>query len=210
MKFIIKVLYLYYKAIFQIFKELFNNNSKYDEYIKKQEQIHLDNIRRYKEDNQFKTPTPPLVRKIEEKTIDNKLHYKKKTYLTTKNELKLYKILLDICTKYSLVLFTQVVLYEIIEINYKPYSKNYTKYFNKIRSKSIDFVIADKETTRIRLCIELDDFSHKQKKRIDRDEFINTLFKDLEINLLRLPVTKDYDINKIESKIRSTCTDIYY
>ena len=210
MKFVIKLLYLYYNIIIQIFNKLFNKNSKYEEYIKKQEQIHLDNIRRYKEDNKFKTSPPALAKKYEYKTIENKLHYKKKTYLTTKNELKLYKILLDICTKYNLILFTQVVLYEIIEINDKPYSKNYTKYFNKIRSKSIDFVIADKETTRIRLCIELDDFSHKQKKRIDRDEFINTLFKDLDINLLRLPVTNYYDINKIESKIRSTCTDIYY
>jgi len=210
MKFIIKVIYLYYKTIFEIFKGLFNNNSKYDEYIKKQEQIHLDNIRRYKEDNSFKTPSPPLVKKTEQKTIENKLHYKKKIYLTTKNELKLYKILLDICTKYNLILFTQVVLYEIIEINDKPYSKNYTKYFNKIRSKSIDFVIADKETTRILLCIELDDPTHRKKKRIEKDEFIDTLFKDLQIDLLRIETSNEYNINEIESKIRSTCTDIYY
>ena len=179
-------------------------------YIKKQEQIHLDNIKRYKEDSQCITSPHPIIKKYDNKISENKLHYKKKTYLTTKNELKLYNILMDICDKYNLTVFTQVVLYELIEINDKPYSKNHSKYFNKIRSKSIDFVIADKKTTKIRLCIELDDFSHKQKKRKNRDEFINTLFKDLDINLLRLPVTNFYDINKIESTIRSTCTDIYY
>ena len=185
----------------------------------RQNEIHLENMKRYKEENK-NTPKKPIIIEIKEtfkKITDIKpikkeetQHYKKKTYLTTKTELELYKILLGICEKYKLALFTQVALYEIVTVDEKPYSKEYTKYFNSIRAKSIDFVIADKETTKIRLCIELDDPTHKKKKRIERDEFVNKLFEDLQIDLLRIKTSNEYNTNEIESRIRSTCTDIYY
>lgn len=183
----------------------------------KQQEIHLENIKKFREENkkEDKKITKEIKNNIEKfiktkETKEIKQHYKKKLYLTTKTELEIYKILLEICTKYNLILFTQVVLYEIVQVNEKPFTREYAKYFNKICSKSIDFVIADKETTRIRLCIELDDPTHKKKKRIQRDEFIDKLFEDLQIDLLRIKTCNEYNINQIESKIRSTCTDIYY
>lgn len=183
----------------------------------KQQKIHLENIKRFREENkkEDKKITKEIKNNIEKfiktkETKEIKQHYKKKIYLTTKTELEMYKILLEICTKYNLILFTQVVLYEIVQVNEKPFTREHAKYFNKICSKSIDFVIADKETTRIRLCIELDDPTHKKKKRIQRDEFIDKLFEDLQIDLLRIKTCNEYNINQIESKIRSTCTDIYY
>lgn len=183
----------------------------------KQQKIHLENIKRFREENkkEDKKITKEIKNNIEKfiktkETKEIKQHYKKKLYLTTKTELEMYKILLEICTKYNLILFTQVVLYEIVQVNEKPFTREHAKYFNKICSKSIDFVIADKETTRIRLCIELDDPTHKKKKRIQRDEFIDKLFEDLQIDLLRIKTCNEYNINQIESKIRSTCTDIYY
>ena len=183
----------------------------------KQQEIHLENIKRFREENkkEDKKITKGIKNNIEKfiktkETKEIKQHYKKNLYLTTKTELEMYKILLEICTKYNLILFTQVVLYEIVQVNEKPFTREHAKYFNKICSKSIDFVIADKETTRIRLCIELDDPTHKKKKRIQRDEFIDKLFEDLQIDLLRIKTCNEYNINQIESKIRSTCTDIYY
>lgn len=183
----------------------------------KQQEIHLENIKKFREENkkEDKKITKEIKNNIEKfiktkETKEIKQHYKKKLYLTTKTELEMYKILLEICTKYNLILFTQVVLYEIVQVNEKPFTREHAKYFNKICSKSIDFVIADKETTRIRLCIELDDPTHKKKKRIQRDEFIDKLFEDLQIDLLRIKTCNEYNINQIESKIRSTCTDIYY
>ena len=137
----------------------------------KQQEIHLENIKKFREENkkEDKKITKEIKNNIEKfiktkETKEIKQHYKKKLYLTTKTELEIYKILLEICTKYNLILFTQVVLYEIVQVNEKPFTREYAKYFNKICSKSIDFVIADKETTRIRLCIELDDPTHKKKK----------------------------------------------
>ena len=135
-------------------------------------------------------------------------YYRKKRYITTQNELNMYRKLLNICKKYNLILLTQVALYEIIEVNLPKDNKDYIKYFNKIKSKTIDFVIVDEDTTRMRLCIELDDYTHNYKNRIIRDEFINNLFKDLDISILR--ITSKQDIEELEKYIKIICTDEVY
>ncbi len=122
--------------------------------------------------------------------------YEKKEYLLTQTELKFYKLLKNITDKLELSLFIQVSLYEIIK------NKNF-KDFNKIKSKSIDFVITEKNC-KIKLCIELDDKTHNNKKRLERDHFINKLFNDLNIELLRIKVENYYNIEKLEQKIKES------
>ena len=122
--------------------------------------------------------------------------YTKKEYLLTQNELKFYKLLKQITDKLDLTLFCQVAMYEII--NCKDY-----KDFNKIKSKSIDFVITEKNC-KIKMCIELDDNTHKKDKRIERDNFVNKLFKETGIKLIRIPVQNYYNIEELEQKIKDS------
>lgn len=122
--------------------------------------------------------------------------YAKKDYLLTQTELKFYKLLKQITDKLNLVICPQVTLYEIVNI------KDY-KGFSKIQSKSIDFVIAE-PNLKIKLCIELDDYTHKRGKRIKRDEFINKLFNDLEIKLIRVPVQNYYNLEELKNKIKES------
>ena len=67
--------------------------------------------------------------------------------------------------------------------------------FNKIRSKHIDFALADEDTNIIAL-IELDDKSHERPDRIERDEFVNAVLKNTGYVLLRtygeLDVIEDF------------------
>lgn len=138
--------------------------------------------------------------KQEENKIENIVNYSslysKKEYLLTQEELKLYKLLKDICKNNNLNLFCQVSLYELVK------AKEY-KDFNKIKAKTIDYVIAD-TNCKIKLCIELDDTTHIRQDRIERDKFINELFKELDIKLLRIPVQKWYNIQQIEEKIKES------
>lgn len=133
----------------------------------------------------------PKQEKIENEDLSSL--YEKKTYLLTQNELKFYKLLKNITDKNNLNLFSQVALYEIIKY------KN-IKDFNKIKSKTIDFVITD-SNCKIKLCIELDDPTHIKENRQKRDEFINKLFKDLDIKLLRIPTQNYYNIKELEKYI---------
>lgn len=112
----------------------------------------------------------------------------------TSDELKFYKLLKPIVNRNELNLFTQVALYEIVK------AKD-IKDFNKIKSKSIDFVITDLNC-KIKICIELDDASHLKDSRQKRDIFIETLFNDLGIKLLRIPVQSYYDLTTLEAKIK--------
>lgn len=125
--------------------------------------------------------------------------YIKKDYLLTKEELKFYKLLKTIVQNMGYSLFCQVSLYEIVK------AKEF-KNFNKIKSKSIDFVIAQ-ENCKILMCIELDDTTHYKQSRIQRDDFLNKLFQDLEIKLLRIPVQNFYNMEEIGRKIKK-CIDL--
>lgn len=131
-----------------------------------------------------------------ESEINYNDYYIKKDYLLTTNELKFYKLLKQITDKLGYSLFCQVSLYQILR------NKSY-KDFNKIKSKSIDFVITEKNC-KILLCIELDDASHEKEKRIERDNFIQKLFEDLEIKLLRIPVQSFYNMDELETKIKES------
>ena len=131
--------------------------------------------------------------KEEEKNINYKDLYIKKDYIMTEQEYKFYRLLKNYTSKNNLNLFAQVSLYAIV--NSKYYSD-----FNKIKSKSIDFVITD-VNRKIKLCIELDDYTHIKEERRKRDNFIDKLFEELEIKMLRIPVQNYYNMTDIERKI---------
>lgn len=122
--------------------------------------------------------------------------FEKKEYLLTPTELKFYKLLKSITDELGYTLFSQIALYEIVNC------KNF-KTFNRIKSKTIDFVITEKNC-KIKLCIELDDKTHNTNKRIERDNFINDMFKELNIKLLRVPVQNFYNMEELKQKIQES------
>ena len=142
--------------------------------------------------------------------IDYKKYYRPKRYVITKNELNFYTALLEVAKELDLIVFSQVSLYNILETKSNLDYKTKTIFFNKIASKSIDFVLVDKKNCRIKLCIELDDNTHKKEKRIERDNFINKLFKDLEIDLLRYPLYNIYYKDTLKKRIQENIKDHYY
>lgn len=120
--------------------------------------------------------------------------YTKKEYIMTSEELKFYKLLKSITNKYNLIIFTQVSLYAIIK-------SNNIKDFNKIKSKSIDYVITD-NNGKIKFCIELDDETHLKENRQERDIFVNELLNQIGIILIRIPKQNYYNLQEIEEKIK--------
>lgn len=149
-------------------------------------------------------------KQVNEKTetleeINYKTIYKPKRYIITLTELNFYNILLEIAKELDLILFSQVSLYNIIETKYNNQSA-----FNKIKSKTIDFVLVDKNNCRIKLCIELDDYTHKRYDRIERDKFINKLFSDLEIDLIRFKASNYYNKEALKKRIQESIHEHYY
>ena len=125
-------------------------------------------------------------------------NYKIKEEFITENELKLYKVLKKVAYELKLDIFTQVALNRILEIYYR---RKQQQLRNRIDRKSIDFVLYDEKTKKIVCCIELDDSTHEREERIERDLFLDKIFKDT-IKLIRIKVQNYYDYNKILNMIK--------
>ncbi len=63
---------------------------------------------------------------------------------------------------------------------------------NKIKSRHIDFLICDRESTKPLLAIELDGYSHNNYNRIKRDDFVDSAYKDIRLPVERLRVACDF------------------
>lgn len=116
----------------------------------------------------------------------------------TDNEKKLYKCLIGAVAeirktlneKYTI--FTQVALNRIIDVN----NNRESKLWEDIRDRSIDFVIYDEKREEIKCCIELNDETHKEEKRIDRDNMIAKALKN-NIDLIFIERKDFYNIKEI-------------
>ena len=140
-----------------------------------------------------------IIYKIKKNNIETGIeynNYKSKEKLMTETEYKFYKLINNIAQKQNLIVFTQVALNQIIKAN------TYRE-LKKIGGKSIDFVLIDKERN-IKLCIELDDYTHKQEKRKKRDMYINNIFFATDIKLLRIPTNQAFVYERIEKIIKES------
>ena len=73
---------------------------------------------------------------------------------------------------------------------------------NKIDRKHVDFLLCDPGTMRPLLGIELDDTSHQQKKRQDRDIFVDQVFAAAGLPLQRVPVRASYNVRELSAVLR--------
>lgn len=97
-------------------------------------------------------------------------------YLLTKNELAQYKKLKEIADARGFVICPKVRLFDIIEP--KRDHPKYKTLMYKIQAKHVDFVVCDNDM-HVKAIIELDDNSHNQKKRMERDSFVDLILQSV-------------------------------
>ena len=127
-------------------------------------------------------------------------HYTRRQNLLTPEELRFYMVLSE-CINNRAIIFVQIRLADIFAVKKNIDKKEYHGKLNRITSKSIDFVICEKETLKILFAIELDDKSHERESRKQRDAFVNKLFADNELPLIRIPTRKNYSEVSIKEQI---------
>lgn len=128
---------------------------------------------------------------------NNIIKYLIKKNPMTDTEIKFVKELKKITDINNLIILPQVQLQSIF---YTINNKDITS-FNKIKCKSIDFAIVDSDYN-YKLFIELDDYTHNRKNRIQRDQFINELFKTYNLKLKRIKVQNNYNIENLKNIIK--------
>ena len=131
------------------------------------------------------------------KTIST--NYTTKKLIMTKTETQFYKLLQNAITENNLniLIFPQINLENIIQAKNNDFAAR-----NRIKSRSIDYTIVSNDTLKVLCCIELDDYTHNTYKRINRDSFINQIFQEVNIKLIRVTVSSSYNIEQIISQIK--------
>ena len=125
--------------------------------------------------------------------------------LLTKAEMNFYKILKDVVDNDKQIICPKVRMIDVLWT--KTYRvENKLTFINKVNRKHFDFVICDKETLKPLMAIELDDKSHEEEARKERDEFVDALFTDLKFKVIHIPVQYMYNTNEIKEKIAITQT----
>lgn len=139
--------------------------------------------KRYKNDNQYEE------KEHQEETITNYKNRYQRKYLLTKNEWYEYRKLKQFAEQKNLQVCPKVRLLDLIEP--RRGDPKYKTLFYKIQAKHVDFVICD-QNLYVKAIIELDDNSHNQNDRQERDDFVDTILKDVGYLMIRTrSITED-------------------
>lgn len=109
-------------------------------------------------------------------------NYKRKDFLITRAEHEFFDILVEVVGNQYYV-FPQIHLCDILDN--KVVGQNWKSAFRHINEKSVDYVICDKAYIKPLLAIELDDRTHEQEKRKERDGEVERILNDAQLPLLR-------------------------
>lgn len=127
------------------------------------------------------------LKELEEKDVSNPnyyLPYKIKSTIMSEHERLLFcNLRVVLSPNYDV--YPQVNLDKIFCVERQRAYKYYLGWLRKINQKSVDFLVIKKDNQSPVFAIELDDSSHKNEDRIDRDKFIGELFKRNNFPLVR-------------------------
>ena len=97
-------------------------------------------------------------------------------------------------------LFGKIRIADLVVVAPEVARRDYLPTFNRISNKHVDFVLINPFFETI-LAIELDDSSHQQKHRQQRDAFVDEVFAQARIPLLHIPVQQRYQAEHIRALI---------
>ena len=131
--------------------------------------------------------------------------YIKKNYFFSIAELKFYNVLKEVIDN-NYFIFPKVRISDLIQ---SKYGKDKYSYFNKIKSKHVDFVICEKDPIKTKAVIELDDSSHNAPSRKERDKFVDEAFANAGIPIVHIKVKSEYDKEKLIEQIKKAYNTKY-
>jgi hypothetical protein len=141
-----------------------------------------------------KTPVAVVQPPVKKKEI---LPYRLRDDFLSPAEFSFYKVLASIVGP-RLVILTKVRLADIFFVIQQD---EYISYFNRIVPKHVDFLLCNPTTMKPIVGIELDDGSHSQITRQERDEFVDKVFEAAGLPLVRMPARMQYSAVEINEKI---------
>jgi hypothetical protein len=141
-----------------------------------------------------------LLRRI---AVSAPLPYFTREYLLSRGEHVFYQTLRRSIPAH-LMICPKVRMGDIINCSGDAWKKGFGA---RISQKHIDFMLVDSDTTAIALAIELDDRTHNQRRRQERDEFVDKAFAAAKVPMLRIPAAAAYDLRALRTQIATLIKD---
>lgn len=179
-------------SLFKLFGVLFSRKNKITGLFKLNEKVIINN---HTPDFVVENNTETNLQTNEK--VDGK--YRLKGSLLRPEEKEFFEVLKTIVGG-RYIIEPQVQLSAIVS----PVDSNdrFTNYhdFNKIKAKSIDFVLYDSDY-KPHLAIELDGSSHLRWDRMKSDQFKDELMQKVGLRLIRIPVSNHYETEYLRKQI---------
>lgn len=139
----------------------------------------------------------PFLKHSQKEIASKDLPYRLRDDFLSPAEFSFYKVLSSIVGA-RLVIQSKVRLADIFFVA-RP-NEN-VAYLNRIAQKHLDFLVCDSITMKPLFGIELDDASHRQNNRQERDDFVEKVCRVAGLPLLRFPVQREYNPREIATHI---------
>ena len=139
------------------------------------------------------------------KAIGRKPHsegdaYRIKKKFLTPAERSFYGVLCSAVAN-DYVVFVKVRVADVITpANSKDRSK-WQVAFNRINAKHFDFVLCDPKTLSVEHVVDLNDRSHKNAKRKERDDLLRSACASAELAFSEIPARRSYSIDGVRNEI---------
>lgn len=117
------------------------------------------------------------------KKLPAKYQYRLRKTIATPVEVRFYHMAKTVCGG-NLEVFPQVHLSSILSHEIK--GQSWKGAFRRINGKSVDFLLCHPQSLRPIAAIEIDDKTHLRLDRIERDNFVNGIFQEAGIPLIRI------------------------
>ena len=124
--------------------------------------------------------------------------YQRKWYLVTPSELSFFHTLLGVVNDFYYVV-PQVHLSSLL--NHKTWGQSWKGALSRIQRKSVDYVICSRKELTPVCAIELDDPSHSEPDRIERDKLVESIFQEAGIPLIRIKTQEQNNISLLRGKL---------
>lgn len=143
-------------------------------------------------------PNPLSPVKIQrDEDLPTRYLYTRRHYMMSMRERSFYKRLHHVFGKYYLI-FPQIHLNDLL--SHDHVRQNWQGALSTIQRKSVDYVICSTDF-KILLAIELDDITHQNPDRQERDRMVNYIFQKANLPILRITNVESLSDQQIHYKV---------
>jgi hypothetical protein len=145
-----------------------------------------------------KNRPPPIIDSNWQPPKADRLPYSGKKYFFSAAERSFYEVLRRLAPDHTV--FAKVRLADLVHVS--KGTTSWQSHFNRIIRKHVDFVLCDRDLAPV-VAIELDDASHDEEERKDRDEFVDQVLASAGLPIVHIRAKRAYAMDQLRGELRS-------